>query len=147
MNANSFGNKVLRMVLSLAAVLSIASCFSEERLKGRMLDEMRAANGEDISLDLNIFTKDKISKICIQTPYLTKIDMEKRVGSKLDDFDDEVEGLYIILWIFNGRKTPMKIRFHRSSELDFGLQLEKCSSNSVVKIVDKKIYLNQGDVK
>lgn len=142
MAANFFSRKLLVGIFSIAAVLSVMSCSSEEDIKYRVLDEIRRANGEDISIDLNRFSKEKILRLCIQTPYLTKEAMEKRVGEEIGGFN-EVDDKFFILWIFKDQQTPTQIKFHRRSELNFGEQSMRCISASLVKIVNSKIYLNE----
>ena len=138
----SFAKKVLTGTISLASMLSIASCSSEVYLKEKIIDEIRSATGKDVTIDLNEFSKEKILKLCIQSPYLTKAAMEKRVGGKIDGFN-EVDDKFFILWIFIDRQVPMRIKFHRWHELNFGEQSKGCISTSKVKIVNSQLYLNE----
>jgi len=43
---------------------------------------MPNGNGKDISIDLNRLSKEKILRMCIQTPYLPKQEMEEKIWRK-----------------------------------------------------------------
>lgn len=142
MVANSLTRNLLTGILFLAGTLSAVSCSSEKYLKDYIIAEIHNANGKDITLDLNGFSKEKILRLCIQSPYLTKDAMEKRVGTKIGDFN-EVDDNFFILWAFTGRQAPMRIKFHRWHELNFGEQSRGCTATSKVKIVNSRLFLNE----
>ncbi len=125
-------------------MFSMISCSLEERLKNRIIHEIYNANGKDISIDLNKFSKEKILKMCIQSPYLTREAMEQRIGAKIDKFY-EVDDKFFVLWIFKDRQTPIKIKFHRGYELDFGYMSKGCTATSLVNIINSQLYLNGGN--
>lgn len=142
MAAYLFAKKVRTGIISIISMLSIASCSSEGYLKKKIIDEIRSANGKDVAIDLKEFSKEKILRLCIQSPYLTKEAMEKRAGGKIDGFN-EVDDKFFILWIFIDRQVPMRIKFHRWHELNFGEQSKGCVSTSKVKIINSQLYLNE----
>ena len=142
MAAYSIAKKILTGAVSVASMLSFSSCSSEVSLKEKIIDEIRSANGKDVAIDLSKFSKEKILKLCIQSPYLTKSAMEKRVSGKIDGFN-EVDDKFFILWIFVDQQVPMRIKFHRWHELNFGEQSKGCVSTSKVKIVNSQLYLNE----
>ncbi len=119
------------------------SCSSEEDLlKQSIINERDNANGKDISIDLNKYSKEKILRICMQPPYCTKELMEERIGAKIDSFDF-VDDKFFVLWVFTERPAPMKIKFHRWYELNFGEHSKECIATSHVKIIHPQLNHSQ----
>ena len=128
--------------MSIASVALIASGSAERQLKNTIIDEVEKADGKYIVIDLNKFSKQRIRRVCIQTPYATKDDMEEKLGTKIDKFN-YVDDHYFILWIFTDQQPPMQIKFHRWRELNFGESSKMCISSSKLTVVNSQLYLNE----
>lgn len=139
---NYFCKRLFTGIFFGVSIFLIVSCSSKKEVKGRIIYEMRNAGDKEISIDLNRYSGGRIRKICIQPPYLTKNLMEKMVGEKVDDFS-EVDDKFFVLWIFRDAKIPMKIKFHRWEEINFGEPPAGCASTSWVKIVNSQLYLSE----
>jgi hypothetical protein len=130
-------------LLLLICSLMTACSFEEVNIKNAILQSVKQSKGLNISIDLNDFKKDRINKICVQTPYLDKATAEKKFNARLPSYD-VLDDRSFALWIFTSTKPPMQIGLHRWKEVNFGEDgLIGCAAGPHVRIFDSQLYLNK----
>ncbi|MDQ7989236.1 MAG: hypothetical protein REI09_06335 [Candidatus Dactylopiibacterium sp.] len=145
MNAGKVA-KIFAFVGILCAAMGYLSpsFFGGVGVKKRLLDEVRPAREEDVSIDLQKFSAERIRKLCIQSTYMTKEAMEGMAGEKMDGFSVIVDDGFFVLWVFREKRIPWEIRFRRGSELGFGYE-SVCTTRSAVRVVKRRLYLDGGE--
>jgi hypothetical protein len=118
----------------------MAACSgSENKLNRRIIASAQESGMRDVFLDLAEINKG-IEKICIQTPYLPRQEMEERAGEQLPGFR-ELDDTEFALWLFWKNQTPRYIAFSRREVTFRQAPFMACSAGSWVGFEKGQIYL------
>lgn len=111
----------------------------------------RKKNKSTAPLDIQKLVDKKISRLCVQTPYVWQEDFEQRVvGHPVEGFRDVEDQLYV-LWIFFTNGSTSQIRIRRWLDMNKAQGSKFCPHTSLLsfKHVDSTIRFliqeNQND--
>ncbi|MES2662640.1 MAG: hypothetical protein V4629_04975 [Pseudomonadota bacterium] len=139
---NFYRKSIINFVTCLICVLISACSFEARTIKNEILKASPKTKNTIVKVDLAQFSKKKLLKMCIQTPYITKKLMEERVGEDLRNFS-EVDDKYFVLWLFYDQNPPVQIKFKISKGLYFNLTQSSCSNSPIILLSNSVLQLNQ----
>lgn len=135
--------KVLLSIFGALFYFLLSACSAEsDSIKNEILGALPNAKNKTVAVDLKKFSKQKITNICIQTPYLSRKIFENRLGKKIENFS-EVGDEFFILWIFYDEVSPVQVKFNRWSEINFTEPIVlPCVSSSGIYLSNSHLSLN-----
>lgn len=126
---------------SISIISLLIACSNEgDLIKRSIIENIPASLNKKITIDLNMFSKKKITKICIQNTYMTEDSLSKLSGEKIKNFtgiDDNDH--YFFLWVFYKNKEPIKIKFYKVKDIDIRDNTEVCTSSSTVILINSEL--------
>lgn len=134
--------KLLTGFATLVTCFYISACADDSAaMKNGILEAQSNSKNKTISLDINKFSKNKITKICIQNPYTPHKFFEERIGKSVQNFS-EVDDHYFVLWVFYENLAPKQIKFHRWREISFKeSESPGCVTASTVYLINLQLSL------